>query len=92
MIISVVGGSGGVGTALAARLAAAGHSIVLASRDPAAEKVQAAKKKIASAAKLPESVSALSIREACDKSDAVVSLESGVFSFGCPDEQEGVEL
>jgi predicted dinucleotide-binding enzyme len=72
MIISVVGGSGPVGTALAARLAAAGHSIVIASRDPSGERVQAAKKKIAAAAKIPDTVIALSMREACDKSDAVV--------------------
>jgi predicted dinucleotide-binding enzyme len=72
MIISVVGGSGSVGTALAARLAAAGHSIVIASRDPSGERVQAAKTKIASAAKMPDIVSSLPVREACDKADAVV--------------------
>lgn len=78
MIISIVGGSGGVGTTLAERLAAAGHSITLAVRDPKAEKVSTAVAKISKAAKLPDSVTSSTVKSACDGAEVVLIATPGM--------------
>lgn len=78
MIVSIVGGAGGVGTVLAERLAGAGHSITLAVRDPNAEKVSAAVAKVAKAARLPDRVASSTIRPACDGADVVLIATPGM--------------
>jgi 8-hydroxy-5-deazaflavin:NADPH oxidoreductase len=75
MIIAVVGGSGAVGSALASRLAAAGHQIIVAAREPDSPRVVAAVGRIAAvvpaASKLPPPSSA-AIHQACGIADAIL--------------------
>jgi predicted dinucleotide-binding enzyme len=75
MIITVVGGSGSVGSALAIRLAASGHQIVVAARDVQSARVGTAIGRIAAAAPKSSKVpppSASAIRTACDSADAII--------------------
>jgi 8-hydroxy-5-deazaflavin:NADPH oxidoreductase len=72
MIIAVVGGSGEVGSTLGARLAAAGHAVTIAARDPGAERVTAAVAKVRAAVRAPGSAAGATVRAACDAADVVV--------------------